>query len=110
MTCGPFLPSKFRRGSYLPGPQLVSTALTVATSVPKASAIGWRFGDRETIRPTLRSRLGQPSKRLPTPGTNELSTVEWHSAQVKPTRVTVSLPLTFSDRKSTRLNSSHLGI
>src|SRR5215831_4402937 len=96
MTVGPFRPSKLRRGSYLPGPQLVSTVLTVATSTPRASAIGWRFGDRETIRPTLRSRLGQPSRRLPTPGANELSTFEWHSAQVNPTRVTVSLPFTFS--------------
>ena len=30
------------------------------------------------------------------PGANELSTVEWHSAQVMPTRVSVSLPLTVS--------------
>ena len=30
------------------------------------------------------------------PGANELSTVEWHSAQVTPTRVSVSAPLTVS--------------
>ena len=30
------------------------------------------------------------------PGANELSTVEWHSAQVVPTRVSVSCPLTVS--------------
>ena len=30
------------------------------------------------------------------PGANESSTVEWHSAQVMPTRVSVSLPPTFS--------------
>src|SRR3546814_10186998 len=30
------------------------------------------------------------------PGANESSTVEWHSAQVVPTRVNVSTPLTFS--------------
>src|SRR5262249_4102237 len=88
MTFGPFSPSKLLRGSYLPGPQELSTFL-VAVSAANA-------GDSATIAPTLRSRLGQPSRRLPTPGTNELSTVEWHSAQVKPTRVTVSFPPTFS--------------
>ena len=48
------------------------------------------------IAPTLRSRLGQPSSRLPIPGANALSTVEWQSAQVTPTCVSVSLPLTVS--------------
>jgi hypothetical protein len=51
-------------------------------------------GDNATIAPTLRSRFGQPSSLLPIPGANELSTVEWQSAQVMPTRVSVSTPLT----------------
>ena len=37
---------------------------------------GLRFGARDTIAPTFRSRLAQPSSRLPMPGANELSTVE----------------------------------
>ncbi len=37
------------------------------------------------IAPTFRSRFGQPSSRLPTPGRKKLSTVEWHNAQVVPT-------------------------
>src|SRR6266850_4351087 len=84
MTCGPFLPSKLMRGSYLPGPQELKTAFVGGSSA----------GERATIAPTLRSRLGYPSRRLPMPGAKELSTVEWHSAQVKPTRVSVSLPPT----------------
>ena len=44
------------------------------------------------IAPGLRSRFGQPSSRAPIPGANELSTVEWQSAQVIPTRVSVSVP------------------
>ena len=40
------------------------------------------------IAPTFRSRLGQPSSLRPMPGATESSTVEWHSAQVTPTRVT----------------------
>src|SRR6266536_5241842 len=52
MTCGPFRPSKLNRGSYFPGPQELKTALVVASSA----------GDRATIAPTLRSRLGQPSE------------------------------------------------
>ena len=44
------------------------------------------------MAPGFRSRLGQPSRRLPMPGANESSTVEWQSAQVTPTRVSVSLP------------------
>ena len=37
------------------------------------------------IAPGLRSRLGQPSSRLPIPGATELSTVEWQMAHVMPT-------------------------
>ena len=44
------------------------------------------------IAPGLRVRLGRPSSRLPIPGATESSTVEWHSAQVIPTRISVSLP------------------
>ena len=42
-------------------------------------------GDSAMIAPRLRSRFGQPSSRLPMPGGKELSTVEWHNAQVVPT-------------------------
>ena len=48
------------------------------------SAIGARLGASETIRPTFRSWFGQPSSRLPIPGANESSTVEWQRAQVMP--------------------------
>src|SRR6266545_164193 len=86
MTCGPFSPSRLNRGSYFPGPQELKTALVGASSA----------GDRATMAPTLRSRLGQPSSRLPTPGAKELSTVEWHRAQVMPSRISVSVPPTVS--------------
>ncbi len=46
------------------------------------------------IAPTSRSRFGQPSSRRPMPAANELSTVEWQSAQVIPTRVRVWLAST----------------
>ena len=42
-------------------------------------------GDNAMIAPTFRSRFGHPSSRLPMPGAKELSTVEWHNAQVVPT-------------------------
>ena len=48
------------------------------------------------MAPGFRSRLAQPSSRLPMPGAKELSTVEWQRAQVMPTRVSASLPLTVS--------------
>ena len=70
------LPSMNSSASNLPGPQEARTFLTVSTSVPSRSAIGLRLGDSETIAPTLRSRLGQPSSRRPIPLANELSTVE----------------------------------
>ncbi len=41
------------------------------------------------MAPTLRSRLAQPSSRCPIPGAKELSTVEWHTAQVIPTERSV---------------------
>src|SRR5689334_5779873 len=71
--------------SNLPGPQLASTFFTVASSAPRTFSTGLRLGARETIAPTLRSRFGQPSRRLPMPGANELLTVEWQTAQVSPT-------------------------
>src|ERR1041385_29574 len=62
-----------RRGSYLPGPQLLKVALSVTA------------GERAMMAPTFSVVFGQPSRRLPIPGATELSTVEWHSAQVTPT-------------------------
>ena len=44
------------------------------------------------MAPGFRLRLGRPSRRWPMPGITESSTVEWHSAQVMPTRTRVSLP------------------
>ena len=44
------------------------------------------------MAPGLRLVLGRPSSRRPIPGITESSTVEWHSAQVMPTRVSTSLP------------------
>ncbi len=68
----------------------MSTLRTVATSTPSRSANGWRFGAIATTAPTLRSRFGQPSRRLPMPFAKESSTVEWHSAHVMPTLVILS--------------------
>ena len=82
MTCGPFIPSRLKRGSYLPLPHELYTAFVAAGSA----------GESAMMAPGLRSRLGHPSSRLPIPGANESSTVEWQSAQVTPTRVSRSLP------------------
>src|SRR3954464_5369421 len=70
--------------SNLPGPHDARPFLTVGTSTPSTPATGLRFGAAEMIAPTLRSRLGQPSRRWPMPGANELFTVEWQTAQVNP--------------------------
>src|SRR5512138_1879604 len=75
-----------KRGSYLPAPHDMYDALVDASIA----------GDSAMIAPGFRSRFGQPSRRLPMPGANELSTVEWHNAQVVPTWVSVSWPLTVS--------------
>src|SRR4051794_32239558 len=84
--------------SNLPGPQDARTFLTVGRSTPSRSVTGLRFGAAEMIAPTLRSRLGQPSRRWPMPGANELLTVEWQTAQVRPIElsrpVRVKWPLT----------------
>ena len=69
-------PSIFSSASYRPGPQLFRTVFTVSTSTPSRSLNGLRFGAVATIAPTFRSRLPQPSRRLPIPGANESSTVE----------------------------------
>src|SRR3954466_7982952 len=70
------LPWRKSSASNLPGPQVASTFRTVAASTPSRSVTGLRFGAAEMIAPTLRSRLGQPSRRWPMPGANELFTVE----------------------------------
>jgi hypothetical protein len=44
-------------------------------------------GDRATIAPTFRSVFAHQYSRLPLPVVNELSTDEWHRAQVMPTLV-----------------------
>jgi hypothetical protein len=45
------------------------------------------------MAPTLRSRLAQPSSRLPMPGAKELSTVEWQNAHCIPIDLTLPLGL-----------------
>ena len=69
-------PSLSSSASKQPGPQLLSTFFTVAASTPRRSVKGLRFGASETIAPTFRSLLAQPSNRFPMPGANESSTVE----------------------------------
>src|SRR3954454_5955435 len=78
-------PSRKSSASNLPGPHAPSTRLTVGTLVCSRLATGCRFGDSDTIAPTFRSRLAQPSSRFPMPGAKESSTVEWHSAHSIPT-------------------------
>src|SRR4029079_5773971 len=68
----------------MPGPHDMYTAFFAASTA----------GDRAMIAPGLRSWLGQPSNRLPIPLANESYTVEWQSAEVMPTRVRGSGPLT----------------
>src|SRR5687768_3417412 len=91
-----FVPSNAcNRGSYFPGPQLLKTAFCSAVST----------GDNATIAPTFRSRLGQPSRRLPIPPVSELSTDEWHNAQVVPTDLRSPPPLTRPITPTTALSS-----
>ena len=47
---------------------------------------GVSLGAIATMAPTLRSRFGQPSSRLPMPLVSASFTVEWQSAQVMPIR------------------------
>src|SRR4051794_8025107 len=75
MSCVPS--NAWWRGSYLPGPHVLNSALVAASSA----------GDRATIAPTLRSVFAHPSSRRPMPFASELSTDEWHSAHVIPTLV-----------------------
>src|SRR5713101_4669549 len=77
-------PSRFSSASNFPGPQLASTLRTVASSTPRSFVKNERSAESEMMAPTFRSRFGQPSRRCPIPGANELSTVEWHSAHWMP--------------------------
>jgi hypothetical protein len=54
---------------------------------------GFRLGAGETMAPTLRSRLAQPSSRLPMPRAKTLSTVEWQNAHWIPIDLTLPLGL-----------------
>ena len=56
------------------------------------------------IAPTFRSRLGQPSRRLPIPGAKELSTVEWQAAQVIPIDFSTPSALKFPFTPTTAFN------
>src|SRR5215216_3737720 len=87
------LPSRKSLASNFPGPQPASTFLTVAASAPRRSVTGLRLGASEITAPTLRSRLAQPSSRRPMPLANESSTVELHTAHVRPTERSVPLEL-----------------
>src|SRR5919204_5879430 len=86
-------PSRKTSASNFPGPQLESTLFSVLTSILSRSVIGFLFGARPTMAPTLRSRFGHPSRRLPIPAAKELSTVEWQTAQVSPSDERVPLLL-----------------
>src|SRR4051812_38262874 len=86
MTSGVFCPSMLNRGSYFPGPQELYTAFASAGTA----------ADDAMIAPGLRSWFGHPSSRWPMPGADELSTVEWHRAQVTPTLERWSCPFTGS--------------
>src|SRR4029077_12991657 len=61
-----------------------STFFTVASSTPRRSVKGLRLGASETMAPTFKSRLAQPSRRLPIPGAKESSTVVWQKAHWMP--------------------------
>src|SRR5262249_11290190 len=86
------------------GPQLPSTFFTVSTSTPRRSVNGLRLGASDTIAPTLRSRLAHPSSRLPIPGANELSTVEWQNAHWIPIDLTLPSGFVKAVTPTTALN------
>src|SRR3954468_9098585 len=98
------LPSRNSSASNLPGPHAARTFLTVAASTPSRSVTGLRFGASEMIAPTLRSRLGQPSRREPMPGATLLLTVEWHTAHVRPIEVNRPLLLRWGLTPTTALS------
>jgi len=58
------------------GGHLVAKALKTEGVWILISALAGKLSLKITIAPTSRSRLAQPSSRLPIPGANELSTVE----------------------------------
>src|SRR5215469_1548408 len=107
------LPSRSSSASNLPGPHALRTLCTVATLTPSRLAMGCRFGANPIMAPTFRSRLAQPSRRWPMPGTSELSTVEWHSAHSMPTELRLPLlskkPLTPTTALSFRSDSVTAG-
>ncbi len=104
------LPSLSSSASKRPGPQLVSTFFTVATSVCSRSAIGCRFGASDRMRPMFRSRLAQASRRLPIPGAKELSTCEWHSAHCAPSETILPESSNFPVRPTTALSLSSASV
>jgi len=66
-------PSLSSSASKQPGPHPLNTFFRVAASTPRRSVKGLRFGASDTIAPTFRSLLAQPSRRFPMPGANEPS-------------------------------------
>src|SRR2546422_4393960 len=93
-----FVPSNaWWRGSYLPGPHVRNSALRASGNA----------GDKATIAPTFKSRFAHPSSRLPIPGANELSTVEWQNAHVMPTLVSWPVPFTLPLTPTTALSRSN---
>src|SRR5512133_3468869 len=103
MTSGVLWPSMLVRGSYFPGPQELRICLTA----------GETAGDSATIAPGSSVVFGQPSSRCPIPGAKELSTVEWQSAHVIPTRTSESRPLivcTCPARPTTELSLSRVTV
>jgi hypothetical protein len=88
------------------GAKLARTFFTVSTSTPRMSVNGLRLGARDVIAPTFRSRLAQPSSRLPMPGANELSTVEWQNAHSDAHRLDATVGLAKAVTPSTAFNLS----
>src|SRR5215208_7691975 len=75
ISTGPVIPSTLKRGSNRPDPHELYTAFCALA----------RAGDNAIMAPGFKSRLDQPSSRLPTPAATALSTVEWQMAHVIPT-------------------------
>src|SRR2546422_3495937 len=56
---------------------------------PRSTLFPYTTLFRSMILPGSRSRLVHPSRRWPMPNASELSTVEWQTAQVRPTELRV---------------------
>ena len=87
-----------------PGPHRSRIFLRVGSLTCNRLAIGSALSVKEIMPPTSRSRFGHPSNRLPIPSLNELSTVEWQTAQVIPIDCNVPSWLKFPFTPTTEFN------